>query len=596
MQVNNPHPNVFNLMSNLLGNEPEKIKIEKNTIEINAAIAKIENCNDESLPTMAVYPAIIGDAFKNTMDGYRKFVALKNFTFKEDNLLINQYNQNVWDTKFCRVDGKIVSKPLTDIQVAFSELFIKKNSKKQPEIYNNLVDDFNKQYGMLVRKKKLQTIKPTAELVFQNIICIYNQQLMIKNNRYIAHNITTKTPLEPCKVNSWKVTELKRNGIKSLDFCKKTIQAHVSRFLDFGVFTHYKFNGVNRPIELHINKDILALKDLFNDKLVKTENQRVTSQKENIVTQQNEKITRTLVKESKNEKKVDNFSSFAEFPAVTPFVFSFTGTPTSKMKNANLGGADSQKNIQNNLSNSDILLKTLVDDGKFAEQLTACEFNNYKPIDIRILYQEATKGTLSRSQFFEIAMIDTLKSLQKNIYRTPNKVFFGSWYNTIQQFKLQRWNSFTGQKHNPVNMVDYVSEYRWRIQWARKWFFKNPNFNPLFPNQYLDVTRKSSKEVGFEYTKEKYKQQIADNKKYNDLQKKQELDAKNRGIVINNNKKLETQLNRFFKNKITLSQLYDYVEKNLPKQFRDDLANRIELKNLQINEKTFVVKYSIEDF
>ena len=55
---------------------------------------------------------------------------------------------------------------------------------------------------------------------------------------------------------------------------------------------------------------------------------------------------------------------------------------------------------------------------------------------------------------------------------------------------------------------------------------------------------------------------------------------------------MQLYLNRFAKNKITLNQLYDSVEKNLPVEFAQKLPDLIEQKQLEINEKTIFVQYS----
>ena len=58
----------------------------------------------------------------------------------------------------------------------------------------------------------------------------------------------------------------------------------------------------------------------------------------------------------------------------------------------------------------------------------------------------------------------------------------------------------------------------------------------------------------------------------------------------------------FFKNKVTYTQLFDYVEKNLPKEYLEKLPVLILKKSLKDNEKTIAitgddaVKYSFFEF
>lgn len=212
------------------------------------------------------------------------------------------------------------------------------------------------------------------------------------------------------------------------------------------------------------------------------------------------------------------------------------------------------------------------------------------------MHKLAYNGILTREEFYDVAMTDFFKTLQKNIYKTQ-PVYFGSWYNAIQEFRKQRWVLFSGDQFQKSHIVDEISQYRWRIQWARTWYLKNPIVKPLFPNQYLDVTRKNAKEVGFEYTKEKYKMMLQDNAKYDAIAKKQLANARLRKETINWNKKLETHLNRFVKDKITLTQLYDYVENNkFPPEFLATLPDRVQTKMLSLNKKFEPVQFNIYDF
>jgi len=149
--------------------------------------------------------------------------------------------------------------------------------------------------------------------------------------------------------------------------------------------------------------------------------------------------------------------------------------------------------------------------------------------------------------------------------------------------------------------VDEIQQMRWRIGWAVKWFVKN-EFAPLFPFDYLDMTRKTSKEVGFEYTKSKWNEHLRAIEKYDALKKKQQTNASKRKLAINHAKKCETALNRFFKDKITYTQLFDFVEQNLPKQYLEKLPSLILKKSLEVNQKTIAitedtpVKYNLFEF
>lgn len=579
-------PDIFNLASNLFGSQRFENPQTTATATLQQAVAiTVATLPQHSKTAVYNRPFI---ALAPTMDNYRKQVALKNFQINESNTAILQWNCNV--RKFKKENqGK-----LSEVQKTMSDLFPKSLSNKNldPTAYNDKVDAFCKEYGMLVQKKCIQTIKPPTELFFQNAIYLYNQQLMKKNDRYDNHFITAKTPLEPYKFNSYKFTQLKRNGAPSFNYTSKTITNHRKRLQEFGIFTNYVFHGRQRAVDLDINLDILVVEDRNQSKSASIENQSVTYKVEQLVTDNNVSFTRTSLNEVKRNEKVKNFSQDKEFPSVMPFIFSFTGTPPAKCEIASGPRAEIEKK-QNNPS--DKALATLTSDRELAMSLENNEFNNYTPIDIRFLYWLAISGTLTKDEFFEVAMFDFFKTLQKNIYKT-RAPYFGSWYTAIQDFRRQRWQRADGMIYKNDLIVDKLQQYRWQIQWARKWFAKNPNVTPLFPNQYLDVTRKSSKEIGFDFLSIKYKAMKDDNAKYDSNKKKQEIAARKRGEAINHNKKMELQLNRFFKDKITMNQLYDYVDANLPQQFKAKVADLIEARNLKNCETTFKLQYNFTDF
>lgn len=583
---------VFGIASNLFGFGSTEVKNEiENEIATAAFIA-------EKKPLTAVYPAIIEEAFAQTMDNYRKFVAMKNFQCSEENTIIEEHNKKVRLYRKKDKQGQWINN-LTDVQIEYSRLFVENKSNKalNPTEYNLKVDEFCKNYGMLVQKRKLVTIKYATELVFQNFLCLYNQQLMVKNKRYMKHAIVTESPLEAFKLNSWKVTKLKRNEVLSLPLCTKTIRNHRERLEEFGILTEYHFNGRNRPVELHINPTILVVKDLQNGKILTAENQCVTPESGKIVPKQNEN-TRTFINENQI-KKVEN-STFGDKVSLSVgrFIF-FTGTPSGNVGNPTEGGAAqsvkvSQKSTNIPESLSDKLQKLIQDPQELAVNLAEGKCNSYKPIRLEYLEREAYNGTLLNEEFRELCIQDFFQmaaKIWKN--RTP---YAGSWKKAINQYYQSKFIAFTGNSFNKANIFDEMKSLRWRLLWAMKWYRKNENVNPLFPSDYFDFTRKNSKEVGFEYTKKKFADHLKYKEKAEQLKKKQEANAARRLATINHSKKFETVVNRFFKDKLTLTELYNHVEKNFPPEFSEKLAQKVEEKALKATEKYSFVRYDIHDF
>ena len=577
---------VFSMASTLFGYGENPTKEVKVVLNI-----PIETPLQLSGRIIAIYPAIIEEAFSSTMDNYRKYIASYNFKTQAENELIQAHNNLVME--FCKTSV------LTEVQTEYRRLFLLHNEKNSnPRNYNEAVTQFCNDYGLIVEKKKIQTVKYATEVVFQNLLHLYNSQLMKRNEKFIKGGITSRRPIEEFKINSFLVTQLKRNEISSIAICSKTVRNHRKRLEEAGVFVEYHFAGRNRPVEVHVNPEILVILDVFTSKLKRSENKELKLTFWNVLPDNNES-TRTFINEYKKKENVENISQDirSSSEALTPSHLFFTGTHTSKEAICTKGARGDSQTKEKTLS--DRLQELILHPQELAENLANGDYHDYKPIDIRYLYKEAFSGTLTSEEFRELAIQDFFKSISK-IYKSSTP-FAGSYKKAINLYYQNKWISFTGNSFKKSVLVDEISQMRWRTQWARKWFVKN-EFPPLFPYDYFDMTRKTSKEVGFEYTKAKWNEHLKALAKYDALKKKQQSSAKRRKEVINHSKKCENALNRFFKNKLTYSQLFDYLEQNLPIQYLEKLPDLILKKSLKENEKTIVitedetVKYSFYEF
>ncbi len=574
---------VFSLASNLFGfgNTTDKKSIQESIATTVAKTLQKEN------RIMAVYPAIVVEAFAITMDNYRSYIHGYNFKTEAENELTEKHNVTV--------RSFLKENELNEVQKAFAKVFFDKSKSLKPRAYNESADAFMKDHGLIIEKKKIQLVKYSTELVFQNLLHLYNSQLMKRNEQYMKLRVTSPRPIEEFKINSFLVTELKRNGINSIDLCTKTVRNHRQRLEECGVFVEYAFKGQNRAVEVHINPEILTVLDLKTSKLTTAENQRITPVNEKVLPDNNES-TRTSLNECQMNENVKNIPHFdKEFPSVTPSYLFFTRTPSSNEQNlTEAAGAENVKVLE---TLSDKLKNTILRPQELAENLANKQYNNYKPFDFRILEKEAYHGTLLKEEFRQLVIQDFFKSMSK-IYKNSSP-YAGSWKKAINLYLQYKWIAFTGDSFNKANILDDIVQMRWRGEWARKWFVKN-DFPPLFPYDYFDMTRRTSKEVGFEYTKVKWGEHLQGKAKYEALKKKQEANAIRRKQTINYSKKCENEVNRFFKNKITMPQLFDYVEKNLPKEYLEKLPKMIEKKTLEINQKVVFdnhfLQYNLSEF
>ena len=574
---------VFSMASTLFGFGENPIKEVSN--------APIEKPLQLSGRIIAIYPAIIEEAFSITMDNYRKYIASYNFKTQAENELIQAHNNSV--KEFCKTTV------LNEVQIQYKRLFLIHNAKNNnPRGYNEAVNQFCNDYGLIVEKKKIQTVKYATEVVFQNLLHLYNSQLMKRNEKFVKGGIASKRPIEEFKINSFLVTQLKRNEVSSIAICTKTVRNHRKRLEEAGVFVEYHFAGRNRPVEVHINPEILVILDVYTSKIKRSENKELRLTYWNVLPDNNES-TRTFINEYKKKENVENISQDirSSSEALTPSHLFFTGTHTSKEAMQTKGAGGDPETKEKTLS--DKLQELILHPQELAENLANGDYHNYQPIDIRYLYKEAFSGTLNNEEFRELAIQDFFKSISK-IYKSSTP-FAGSYKKAINLYYQNKWIAFTGNSFNKSVLVDEISQMRWRIEWARKWFVKN-EFTPLFPYNYFDMTRKTAKEVGFEYTKAKWNEHLKAIAKYDAIKKKQQAHATKRKETINHSKKCENAVTRFFKNKLTYSQLFDYVEQNLPKQYLEKLPDLILKKSLKNNEKSIAItqeeaiKYSFFEF
>ena len=209
---------------------------------------------------------------------------------------------------------------------------------------------------------------------------------------------------------------------------------------------------------------------------------------------------------------------------------------------------------------------------ELAERLAQGLFNNYVPIDVRLLYKEAYNGTLTTTEFHQLVVQDFFCTTAK-LYRDTTP-YTGSWKNAINCWMQNKFLNYKGIVFNKTNIVDDVSQLRWRIDHARRWFSRT-GINPLYPSNYFDITRKTSKEIGFEFTRKAWDLHVKYEEGRAIKKRKLERNAEERLKKINHAKKFESEIKRFLRNKITLPQLYDYVSRNLPAEFYKKLPETI---------------------
>ncbi|MEN2415517.1 hypothetical protein [Flavobacterium mesophilum] len=518
--------------------------------------------SENDTPVMAVHPFIDSSAFAATMDNYRLYIAHYNELISKLNEENEKYNASV--RRFRNENA------LNEVQISFSRIFLARNSAKKPKEYNQLVQDFNDERGLVLEKKKFQTVKYATEIVFQQILYAYSVQLQKTTSEYIKLGISEATPVRQMEINAHHITNLQRNGVSSISVTNKTIRAHRERLEEAGVFTDYLFRGHKKGLKMNISSQILSVFDAKTQNITIPENQHFSLKKRKECSDNNE-VTRTLKRNIKNrENGQADFLGKGTPSAGFSFVF-YKNTPKQGKDLQTTGGGENVK-IEKTLSEK--LESTILPSQVLAENLTIGQYNNYKRLDKRILHKEALHGTMSREDFKTLIIQEFFKNAAK-LYRgrTP---YLGSWKKAINSYeeKLFTVNNGTISLYNKQLMVDKLDEMIWRINTANKWFLKT-KINPLFPSDYFDFTRTEKQEIGFEYTAKSWKNHLKYLENKPKLAKSAVKKSTIRKTQINNSKKFDAKINAFFKNRIELPELIDYVNENLPANYLQALSDRL---------------------
>ncbi|MFP9114330.1 hypothetical protein ACLI1A_10320 [Flavobacterium sp. RHBU_3] len=513
-----------------------------------------------------VYPMINDQAFNQMMDNYRRFVDEYNMATEWENVDIANHNQRV---------ELFLSRKATPLQKNYAGHFAKLNKELDGREYNAAADKVNAEHGPIIKKIPLHILKYTTEQFFQNFLHVYNRQLMQRNTEYMRLRVTEPTPLPSLKINSFLITQLQRaDGVSSLKVCGKTVRNHRQHLEAAGVLVKSVFRGHTAAVEVEINPEILVVFDLRTNKLTAPVNQSVTIDERKTLPD-NDEITGAY-KEEYQEKN----------GATQPFVDKVSAKPTSsshyrgisyrvtgcKGQNFTEGGAAAGENLKKNIAEE--LRQRIMHPQELAEALAAGEFNHYVPIDIRILKAAAYDGMMSAAEYRELIIQELLKQSAKIwINATP---YAGSWKNAINHWMQHKFLNFKGEPFGPANVFDYLEEYRWRLEQARRWFSRaSVDVKPLYPSDYFDTRRKTKAELGFEGTVAMWKRKLQYDEKRPIEKRKQEKKAEKRLQRISDNHKLNHQVKRYLGGKVSLIQLCEYVHENLPKEFYEKLPQEL---------------------
>ncbi|CAL2108638.1 conserved hypothetical protein [Tenacibaculum sp. 190524A02b] len=501
------------------------------------------------------YPYLDREAVKNTMANYRAYVVKYNLKVQKENTLINEYNNTI---------VRYVN-DLTKKEKSLKETFIKNSKNLNTWEYNKLVEKENF-INPIHAKKRIQRVKYHHEITFHVLVGFYVSQLKARNLFLMQMNKPTsvkKSSLPKLKIDHRKLSTHTIDNLIRLDYSKRTAQEHVKRLLEAGILCNYQYINQNRPIQVNFNLDVLEVLDGNLPEKQNTVNQLVKSSNQQFQPDNND-TTRTLIKRKEIEDCVKN--------TVLKKCGSIQETDSEIYKNTRLIGTQFQKaggtpKKINTLTNN--FLNRLEHPQELAEALAAGNYKHYKGLRYDYFEKIIQYGQVSFQEFKEIVIQDFIKQSAK-IWGANHNVYVGEWRKAINLLQHNLFKNITRKE----NIIKKLREYRWKLNFARKWFIKN-NHNALYPSWYFDPTRTKQEEIGFYglhkiWTKHlEYLKQTSNNRK-NRIKK-----SNARKRVISNSKKMRNALNKFFNEKCSVIELYDYVNNNLPQNYSTQLATLI---------------------
>ena len=545
------------------------------------------------------YPFIDRAAMKQTMDNYRKYVDKYNQKAETENKEIRDYNSSVVKQFLSLTETQ--KKRKNKFEIEHKSLFVRD--------YNQLVEKAN-QNNAIIPKRKIQKIKFQSELIFHVLIGFYISQLRARNAYLMEMNRPTsvlKNSLPKLKIDHRKLATHKIEDIPRLGICKKTAQNHVKRLREANILIGYVMINQNKPIQVNFNPQILVILDGNHPKSQFIENKSISSCFEKVL-HDNSDTTRTfLLKEDKIKDCANstvNKSGSMQEENASNSVCPADGYENTKGINTKKeqGRAEIRKILPNFLKNSNDTASVkgsktqinqaknfksyLIDEKLLAEKLVAGEYDDYKGLRYDYLQKILSNPLISREEFRAVLIQDFLKfsaKIWKNHEKPP---YVGEWRKTINRLKSSDLFKQKVTKTDSVvlpieSQIKRLKMYRWMLNYARKWF-KNSGVNALYPYQYFDVTRKEGFEIGFYGLTAHWKKHL----KYLEKKKASENDEKHaaskRKRRLTAKQKMNKAIRKYELGKFSYSQLFNYVQDNLPSEYLILLSSIVNHQNINL--------------
>ncbi len=565
---------------------------------VQAENAIIKNSSRLSLLT---YPIINTAAFRATMDNYMMYVQQYNINILPKlNIEVDNHNN--------LVEAYNKENNATKLEIAALTKKFRNHIKETygcgittTTNYNEYLAAFNADNIVKIPKRKHHKIKMASKEVFACILSHCSFKLKKRNLSRMQHG--ERTVLTPEDGFSFPITAFSLTNLKikvpgldidvpKLDVCQKTVRNHISRFIDCGVIKNYKYRGYQLAPEMTINPEILQIlegdipyqKQLPQGALRKTFPVNSSSYSTENENKDNKAISKENALDKEELKAVEHVRSI-----LNPNASNSDGSNSVELNfyrnNKKQGYAASPKRKKIAAKKEKKItvrasFQELIDKNTYetANQLAAGAYDNYKPLPMQHLHDEANKGGLLKAQFRKIVMYDFLFTAAK-LWKGKN-VYVGEWINTIKYFETYFLNG-PGGIFKKQTQIDRLVALRWRVNWANSYCMRHPEFKLLYPSSYFDHARKNSYDGGFAYTNRHYQKHLNYLETNNKERKTSRRNAYQREITH----KIRLKVREYIRGKRSFEKLTEYVENLEKKHLKEQGSLALAMSNIIIDER-----------
>jgi len=527
--------------------------------------------------------------FAASMTNYRRIAA-------QDRAMVKKYNKEVITHN--RTVKAHMATENDPAKIAYSMQFAALNKDLGVMEYNEAAQKACDLYGPIIKMQREQYLVYAYEQTFSAMLYMYSKQLEARNALRENYPSRVLEPLPPIDLNARNITKMKREeDVYSVDVCTATVRAQRQIFERKGVLTDYVYRGSTCGVHVRISPEILVVFDANPPKKSGLENHALTlgNSKElpdNFVS------SRSLKREEK--RKPQETVSVDKVQAEPAAQSQDHGMPpaggsdempgdigksngVTPLCNVAKSGSDSPGAAAENVkvSESEALRNEIELPYEFATNMASGMYDDYRPIDIEVLRRESIRGeSLSADQYKALFVQMLLKIIASQLYYGRRDIYQVEWQRAYENWMKNKFVTPGGLTYTKATVFSYLEQYVWRINKARYWFEarrrKDPaKGTPQYPSFYLNTHDREGVrfETTYKFWDEHYQKLQLKIDADSQLKRRAELDKQNRKARNSHRRKLDAAVKKHFSGDMPLAQLEDYVNKNLPPEYRQQLVN-----------------------